>query len=325
MQAKLKEMIEKHKRGNVRYIYPTDDTDTLAKMISALANSEGGTLLLGVRDDGVNIKIKGYSFDKPNYEMLSKKLYGFKEFVINEYIIDNKRVVQITVQKTPLGVKFKGLFYEFYSVYHNKMKEMKRVKIFISYNHVTTELADIIQTSIENLYGFRIQVSRDTQLEYRDNIDKFMKTIKENNVIISLITKKYLESEACMYEVTELMRDEEYSKRLAFIILSSEDLRYINPTPKAEELLPQIYGEQRFNYLTYWDNKKRGYVQRMEELMTSPTAVQSLATQIQRVGRITDEIGSFLDLLNKLKGQDFSTMYSEGFNEINKIINKVLD
>lgn len=320
METNLKEVIESGKRGNIRYIYPGENTETIAKMISALANVEGGKLLLGVSDDGINIDVKGYSYETPNYERLSKILDSFESFTITEYKVNELRVAEIDVQKEEAGVPYNGVLYEFFNDYHNEMREMKRVKIFISYNHATTELADTIQQNLEKSYGLRVIINRDTQLEYRDDIESFMQSIKENDIIVSLITRKYLESEACMYEVTELMRDEAYSKRLAFIIISEKDLRYTKPLDKSEELLPQIYGEQRFNYIIYWNDKKRSYANRMMNLMESPTAIEMLAVQIRRTGRITDEIGYFLELLNKLKGQDFSTMHENDFMEIKKMI-----
>lgn len=317
----MKTNLENQNQRKIKYIYPVESSETIAKMISALANSEGGELQLGVDSDGINVKVKGYSFDVPNHEVLSKILGGFESFTINTNIIDGLKVVEIKVQKSQLGIKFKGLLYEFCNDYSNEMREIKRVKIFISYNHATSELADIIQKNIEDSYRLRVVINRDTQLGYRDDIDKFMQSIKENDIIISLVTRKYLESEACMYEVTELMRDADYTRKLAFIILSEEDLKYINATFKKEELLPEIYGAQRFDYITYWDRKKESYTNRLKMLTeNSPTAVKELSEQINRVGKITDGMGPFLKSLNDLKGKDFDTMYNEEFIEIKKMI-----
>lgn len=317
----MKTNLENQNQGKIKYIHPVKSSETIAKMISALANSEGGKLQLGVDSDGINVKVKGYSFDVPNHTVLSKMLGGFESFTINTNIIDGLKVVEIKVHKSQLGIKFKGLLYEFCNDYSNEMREIKRVKIFISYNHATSELADIIQKNIEDSYRLRVVINRDTQLGYRDDIDKFMQSIKENDIIISLVTRKYLESEACMYEVTELMRDADYTRKLAFIILSEEDLKYINATFKKEELLPEIYGAQRFDYITYWDRKKESYTNRLKMLTeNSPTAVKELSEQINRVGKITDGMGPFLKSLNDLKGKDFDTMYNEEFIEIKKMI-----
>lgn len=311
-------------RGSMRYVYPTTDVENIAKMIAALANSTGGKLFLGINDDGIDLEVKGYSFDKLDDEKISEKLDGFNLFTIHEYIVYGLKIVEIDVLKSFDVVNYQGEVYEFYNDYHNKLREIKRTKVFISYNHATVELVDIIQKNIEKSYGFKVVISRDNQLEYKGDIDKFMQSIKENDVVISVITKKYLESEACMYEVTELMRDPEYAKRLAFIILSKKDFDYFENKPSFEDLLPDIYSEQRFDYLEFWSNKKENYTKRLKKLMSVSTAVKELAAQVYRIGRISDEIGSFLDLLNKLKGQDFNTMYSEGFNEIKKMIDKSL-
>lgn len=307
-------------RGNMRYVYPTTDVENIAKMIAALANSTGGKLFLGINDDGINLEVKGYSFDKLDDEKISEKLDGFNLFTIHEYIVYGLKIVEIDVLKSLDVVNYQGEVYEFYNDYHNKLREIKRTKVFISYNHATVELAEIIEKNIKGTYGFRVEISRDTQLEYRDNIDQFMQSIKKNDVIISLITKKYLESEACMYEVTELMRDEDYFKKLAFIIIDNKDLDFIKPVSDIDDLLPKIYGEQRFDYIKYWNDTKKRYAERLSNLMDAPTSVTELAAQTRRIGRITDEIGAFLDLLNKLLGQNFSTMFQDDFSAIKIMI-----
>lgn len=325
MDNKLEEMIINQQRGNVRYIHPTEDEGEIAKMIAALANSEGGTILIGVCDDGSKIEVKGYTFGKISHERLSNRLNGFGAFTINEHVLNGLRVVQIDVQKISLGVYYNGVLYEFYTDYSNKVREMKRVKIFISYNHATSGIADIIEQNLRESYGLKIIISRDTQLEYRDDIDQFMQSIKENDVIVSIITKKYLESEACMFEVTELMRDVEYFKRLAFIIIGEDDLSYLDGESETTDLLPKVYGEQRYDNLDFWSNKKASYANRMKNLAESvPTAIEKLAATTYRVGRITDEIGNFLDLLNRLNGQSFINMEKEDFIGIKKMIESKL-
>lgn len=323
--TEIEDMLDDPKRGNIRYIYPVEDIETIAKMISALANSEGGTLLLGVYDDGLEFEIKGYSFGSFNREEISKILNGFELFMISEHYVNEAKVIKIDVQKESSGVIYDGTMYEYFDDYHNRMRELRKAKVFISYNHATAELADIIEENIKSTYGLRVEISRDTQLEYRDDIDKFMRSIKENDVIISLVTKKYLESEACMFEVTELMRDENYSKRLAFIIIDKEDTKFIKSTLNPEELLPEVYGEQRFDYLDYWINAKERYANRLKNLVGSSTSVTDLAAQTHRIGRIADEVGSFLNLLNKLMGRNFSTMSGNNFNEIKKMIDSKLN
>ncbi|SFL61305.1 TIR domain-containing protein [Gracilibacillus orientalis] len=325
MSIDFDELLENPQRGNIRYIHPGEDKDTIAKMISALANSAGGTLLFGIYDDGCKLHVKGNAFDIPKMQDLVKILNGFDRFNIMETKVKDKSILQIDVQQKVLGVKCHNILYTFYSEYHNRMQEIKPVKIFISYNHLVSELADIVEENINKTYGPKVLISRDTQLQYRDNIDKFMETIKENDVIISLISDSYLKSEACMYEIIELMRDPEYHQRLAFIISSECDLKLFHNQPARDNLVPKIYGAQRFDYIKYWTSKLEDYIERLNELQAHYTSTLELNGAIRRIGKISDGVGEFLDFLNKTMGQDFSTMLQNDFIEINKMINQSLD
>lgn len=321
----LDEAIEKKIRGNVRYVYPLKNINTISNYISALANSEGGTIFLGVMDNGLDIIAKGYSGNTPDKSKSSELLGGFDSFEIREInkttTSGSSRIIAIDVEKSNSGVRFQDRLYKFKDNYTNKLEEIYPIQIFISYNRKTSKYADVIQENIEKNYGFKVKINRDNQLQYKDNIDEFMKSIKENDIVISLITSPYLKSEACMYEITELMKDDSYQKKFAFIILSQNDLQYTSLVDNIEDLVPTIYDRKRYDYITYWSNEKAFYIDKMKQLESSITAITELSATIKRVGRITDEIGSFLNDLNNLNGKDFYTMYQEDFSDIKNMIN----
>lgn len=317
MNLNLKDLLKEQKRGNIRYIYPGENIDTIAKMIAALANMRGGTLLFGIEDDGCDLHFKGYAFETPEKNKLVEKLEGFEDFKIKELNENNKTFLQIDVDMNSDGVNYGGIFPIFYSDYHNMTKEFEIVKIFISYNHKTSHMADIVEENLNEKYRYKVKINRDNLLVYRDDIEKYMDTIKENDLVISLITDDYLKSEACMYEITELMRDTRYSEKLAFIIISETDLEY---SPTELKIVPNIYGETRYEYIEYWVNKKRNYSNRLENLSDSFTSTVELNATIRRVGRICDEIGSFLDFLNRSMGKDFTSMHNNNFMEIKNMI-----
>ncbi|HHZ7164525.1 TIR domain-containing protein [Enterococcus faecalis] len=322
MNLNLKELLKEQKRGDIRYIYPGEDIDTIAKMIAALANMRGGTLLFGIEDDGCDLHFKGYAFERPEKKKLLEKLEGFEDFKIKELYENNKTILQIDVDMNSDGVNYGGIFPVFYSDYHNMMKEAEIVEVFISYNHKTSKIADIVEENLNKKYRYKVKINRDNQLVYRDDIEKYMDTIKENDIIVSLITDNYLKSEACMYEITELMRDTRYSEKLAFIIINEADLKY---TPNEAEIIPNIYGEKRYEYIEYWVNEKRKYSDRLKNLSDSYTSTVELNATIRRIGRICDEIGSFLDFLNRSMGQNFTTMHNNDFLEIKRMIDEKIN
>lgn len=322
MNFNLEELLKEQKRGNIRYIYPGEDIDTIARMIAALANMRGGTLLFGIDDDGCDLHLKGHAFETPERKVLVGKLDGFEHFKIKELKGNGKAILRIDVEMESAGVNYESIFPVFYNDYHNKMKQAEIVKIFISYNHKTSKMADIVEKSLNEEYGYKMNINRDKQLIYRDDIEKYMDTIKENDIIVSLITNAYLKSEACMYEITELMRDTRYSEKLAFIIINEADLKYIQDE---SEIIPNIYGEKRYEYVEYWVNEKRKYSARLKNLSDSLTSTVELNATIRRIGRICDDIGSFLDFLNRSMGQNFVTMHNNDFLEIKKMIDEKMN
>lgn len=323
MNINIDEILIKPVRGNVKYIFAAASPLSIAKQIAALANESGGSLILGIKDDGSDLHLKGYSFDSPKVAELSKLMEGFNKFKIFRRIKDQKKFFIIEVEKEVNGVQVKNGYPVFMNERSNKTKNIQPTTIFISYNHKVFKLADFVEEHIRNKFGFKVVINRDTRLEYKDDIEEYMKTIKQNDIVISLISDNYLKSEACMYEVTELMRDEKYIEKLLFIILNDEDKELFSN--ELEINTANIYGKSRYDYVTYWVNEKRIYSETLKNLIDSPTSTVELNATIKRVGRISDEIGSFVDKLNRLKGQNYTTMQNNNFEEINSLIYKNLE
>lgn len=82
---------------------------------------------------------------------------------------------------------------------------------------------DLAFIGIENLTITRYTRS----VKYRDSFKKFMRRVKKHDFVIMLISDNFLKSQACMYEVSELLTDEEFEKKLLFIIISDGDVKYL--------------------------------------------------------------------------------------------------
>ena len=320
MNINVNELFKEPKRGEIRYIFPGENEKGIAKLISSLATSGGGALLLGVEDDGNMLNPRGYAFAQPRKSEIIKILHGFDNFSIEEIEFKNRKFFLVEVVGRSSGVSFQEDYYVFIDNFNNEMRKIEPVKIFISYNHLVFKLADIIEKELNDLYGPKIKITRDTQLTYRQDIDEFMKSIKTNDLIISLVSNTYLKSEACMFEISELMRDSEYAQRLAYIILSKQDEKFFDSGILIDDLVPKIYNQQRFNYLKYWTDVRNEYVGVMDNLRDNYYATVELNERIRRTAIISQGIGAFIELLNRLNGQDFSTMYNSGFVEIIKLI-----
>ncbi|WP_432228205.1 ATP-binding protein [Enterococcus faecalis] len=325
MEVNIETLKQNPERGKIRYIFPGDNDQGYAKMISALANIEGGNLLLGISDDGKKLHTKGYTFSVPKKEKLVELLDGFDNFSIEEILYDNKHFVNISVNKESDGIKFEGNYYMFSSSFNNTTVPIQPVKLFISYNHKVSELTDIIEEELTKKFGPKVHINRDTSLKYRDSIEDFMVSIKQNDLVVSLISNSYMKSEACMYEITELMKDDNFKEKLAYIVLSQKDAKLFSKEIDSSDLVPNVYGGARFGYVEYWTLKKNEYDSQMERLKDNHAATVELNQVVKRMAIISQGVGPFVEHLNSSKGLDFTSMQEDDFSEVHSLIEKTFE
>lgn len=320
LQKFIDELIKNPIRGNIKYIHPGDNEFGYAKLIAALANDNGGSLILGLMDDGTRIINKGFQFQKPNKEKIKSFLNGYDQFEIKEVNYQGKNLIIIKVEKEHSGVPISEKYYMFKNDYSNQVVEIKQVNIFISYNHLVKELADVIENDLISQFSFRLKINRDTQLKYRDSIEDFMRSIKQNDIIVSLVSNTYLKSEACMYEISELMKDDNYTDKLAFIVFSDHDNSFLTKSVSIKDLVPQVYGSQRFKYTEYWSLKYEEYTDQYKRMNYRTSGTTGLHVTINRIDSILKSVDDFIEMLNRKMGQDFTTMKNNDFLEIHEMI-----
>lgn len=148
--------------------------------------------------------------------------------------------------------------------------------VFISYNQksggsfvdeLCKELADIAM------------VKRDIDcISTGESFRTFMNTIREQDLVVLVITDEYLKSEACMYEVNELMKDNGWENKVMFAVLDSA----------------QIYNlEGRIHYIEYWHRKHNGTESSAQELPIE--SISTLSDKAKLYGEIRNNIGAFLE------------------------------
>src|SRR6056297_608492 len=100
-----------HKGENKTLEFKERFKDEILKTISAFANSSGGTLLVGVKDNGeicgINLKDKAYQ------DIISKVLN--RTGIAPEYEkveVDDRFVLAITVKKSQIPIAFDGRYYK---------------------------------------------------------------------------------------------------------------------------------------------------------------------------------------------------------------------
>jgi len=99
----------------------------------------------------------------------------------------------------------------------------------------------ILQKLYKALEAAKITIHIDAKtLQYKDNIQTFMKEIGKGKYIICIISEKYIKSKYCMYEVLQVLRYPNYKDRIFPIIISDA----------------KIYNSRQIvKYLKFWEEK----------------------------------------------------------------------
>ena len=191
-------------------------------------------------------------------------------------------------------------------------------KLFLSYNHNDTVFADMIAQQIRLKTNDGIQISRYTSdVKYKDSFKQFMDNIEEHDFVLCIVSDDYLRSKACMYEVGEVIKDHNYSKKLLFVVLSEKDYTLLRRGENANKSIPDIYNvHNRVKYAQYWQNEYEKLYKEIKEL-GEEEAKEHLLKDLKIVGDIyRNDISEFLVFLADSKGTCFSDLHHRGFADI---------
>lgn len=142
--------------------------------------------------------------------------------------------------------------------------------VYISYawGGESEKIVDLIDTELKNRGLTLIRDKRD--LGYKGSIVGFMEDIGKGNKIVVVISKKYLESENCMFELTQIYENKDFAKRIFPIVL--EDANIYSPI-------------SRIQYIKYWNDK-------ITEL---DTAIKSVGTGLN-ITQLQQELNNYGDI-----------------------------
>ncbi len=97
----------------------------------------------------------------------------------------------------------------------NKTDETTRPTVFVSYNDKSgREFVDALVTETKDI----AQIIRYTDMGAWESFKEFMNSIRKQDFAVLVITDAYLKSYACLYEVMELMKEENWLGKTMFVI-----------------------------------------------------------------------------------------------------------
>lgn len=178
-----------------------------------------------------------------------------------------------TAKRTMKGLEFMNQFEE------NGMPQLQGIErptVFISYNRKSG--SDFVD-SLEKTLSSCATVLRDTTtMEDWDSFSDFMKNIRKQDFAVMVITHDYLRSVACMYEVSELMKDDNWKEKVMFAVLDSN-----------------IYANGPSEYIQYWQNKESELNEKARSIDAKNMA--PITNSLNRVIDIQRCFGTFYEVI----------------------------
>ena len=146
--------------------------------------------------------------------------------------------------------------------------------VFISFNKESKETANRIYDRLSGVAKPRMY---SFDLKSWGSLTKFMKSIRKDDFAVFVISDKFLKSEGCLYEVSQLMKDEDWIKKSMFVVEDSAKGVYEYP--------------KRVNYMRYWNKCQIA----ADEI---PPDLPLSLIDTSNAERIKEIVGSIKDFLN---------------------------
>lgn len=306
-------------RVNTTYIHPIASHEVIAKFISAYSNGNGGDVIFGIKDDGVALSIKSFAFNL-DMDSILKLLDGAVKIKYNYFNYEGNKLFYISIDKSDELIKVNNTAYTINN--DGTLEEMVFKKVFISYTHKDGDLVNVLEGEL--IKNENIKLTRDIDVtKYRDSLDEFMKTIRDHDFVISVVSSAYIKSINCMYEIMQLMQDADYQEKLIFIIINADDCDYYTEKNRYDGFEAKIYDSMdRLNYITYWRDKQEELKQSINAAALSPEFMSNIALDMRKLNSIIPSMDDFINLLSDKVGRSFKEMYEDGFKEIVDTINE---
>lgn len=157
----------------------------------------------------------------------------------------------------------------------------RKPSVFVSYNwDSSNKLAEELQNKLTPF----ADVKRDKKsVKAWGDLTEFMNSIRDQDFAVLIISDAYLKSEACLYEVMELMKASDWDERVMYVV--TDDAHGIYDTTAQLE------------YIGFWRNKKQRLSEEIQKF--NPAAVTAQAEALKKIELISLNIGTFMA---KVKG-----------------------
>lgn len=173
----------------------------------------------------------------------------------------------------------------------------KTPTIFLSYSWKDKDQADIIESDF-NKIGIPLQ--KDTiNLKYKDSISEYMRSIRNADFAIILVSDDYLKSENCMFEALEIFKEQNHKEKILPVLI--EGTKIFN-------------AKDRIKYIKYWKSKKDGLEQDLKEL--DVTSSLNSFMDLKNIETVYASIDNIIKTFGDLKSSTLEELKSENYKSI---------
>lgn len=163
-----------------------------------------------------------------------------------------------------------------------------------SREHIVNELCKAFEQK-----GYHVMRDK-TDMGYRDRISEFMKNIAKADVVISVISNKYLYSPFCMYEITGTWENGKFSKRIFPIIL--------------DDAICIFDKNFRVDLVNHWIKEYTDFDKKVSTISKN-SARGGFSATLQELefinSRVSDAISTIVDMLGKPSKELLETQFQE--------------
>lgn len=301
----------------------------IATFIAGLSNESGGYIFLGVEKDETHFIINGISSTFQLKNILNVALSKLSSPIVMDYCFLNfkgKDIFVIKVEKATVKILCDEECYIYKG--NDVIKIVNETKqydeqnsdkptLFLSYREIDTPIVNIIEDNLKRLTNDGINISRYTRIPYKASFKVFMNGIQDHDFVLCVVSDGYLRSQACMYEVGEIIKDHHFNEKLIFVVLSENERKYY-PEGVAEKISANIYGSEvnRLQYVTYWKEK---YDELSETIrgIGDYEAISDATRSLKEIGQIyRNDISEFMKYLADNNGKSFEHLYKNEFKDL---------
>lgn len=254
------------------------------------------------------ISIKNANILKNDIEEFANKLKISNEFHYNQLLEIEKNICSLLkingvytgnciVKNYYIGAL--EIIIEF--VDHNmgpKDDNVSDINIFLSYYWDDQKTASKIDTDLTNR---GLTVKRDIRdIGKWNSIREFMQSIRNQDFAVFIISDSFLRSTNCMFEVNQMMKEQQYTNRIFPVVLEHN-----------------IYSiAARVSYIEYWESQESDLKEKIQNLDLANCS--EVTIELKRIREISLSIGEFMSTIADMNNPSESDVD-------NAIINKLIE